>query len=62
MLKEFRNKHALHFSRVFETMIAADMSMKVIIGGVKKSGREFITDTLKARISTNLNELRTTKR
>ena len=30
MLKEFRNKHKLHSSRVFETTIAADMSMKVI--------------------------------
>ena len=30
MLKEFRNKRNLHSSRVFETTIAADMSMKVI--------------------------------
>ena len=30
MLKEFRSKHKLHSSRVFETTIAPEMSMKVI--------------------------------
>ena len=65
MLKEFRNKHKLHSSRVFETTIAADMSMKVItsdeeiVANIAMKGK-FITDTLKTRISTNLNELHAT--
>lgn len=65
MLKEFRNTMTIHSQRVFETTIAADINMKVITG-VKKSRlyficheREilFIKDTLKARISSNLNKL-----
>ena len=37
MLKEFQNKITIHSLRVFETMIAADINMKVITGSMKKS-------------------------